>query len=179
MKVASIGECMVELSDDGAGRFSRGFGGDTRNTALYLFAQDSYKLKPNLTLNYGLRWELNTPYYDTGNRLQTFRPGQATTQYPCFLSAANAAALGLKDRLRRVGVLRVWALQWPVISVGSVSAGGAGKTPVVIALVQLLHEAGWTVDVLSRGYGREGRGVGRAAKRSSSSSSGGAVRVAD
>jgi tetraacyldisaccharide 4'-kinase len=29
----------------------------------------------------------------------------------------------------------------------------------VIALVQLLHEAGWTVDVLSRGYGREGRGV--------------------
>jgi 2-dehydro-3-deoxygluconokinase len=36
MKVASIGECMVELSDDGAGRFSRGFGGDTLNTALYL-----------------------------------------------------------------------------------------------------------------------------------------------
>jgi outer membrane receptor protein involved in Fe transport len=68
---------------------------DLRNTALYLFAQDSYKLKPNLTLNYGLRWELNTPYYDTGNRLQTFRPGQATTQYPCFLSAANAAALDL------------------------------------------------------------------------------------
>jgi|HubBroStandDraft_6_1064221.scaffolds.fasta_scaffold01956_4 Carboxypeptidase regulatory-like domain/TonB-dependent Receptor Plug Domain/TonB dependent receptor len=68
---------------------------DLRNTALYLFAQDSYKLKPNLTLNYGLRWELNTPYYDTGNRLQTFRPGQATTQYPCELSVANAGALGL------------------------------------------------------------------------------------
>ncbi len=68
---------------------------DLRNTSLYLFAQDSYKLKPNLTLNYGLRWELNTPYYDTGNRLQTFRPGQATTQYPCWLSADNAAALGL------------------------------------------------------------------------------------
>ncbi len=68
---------------------------DLRNTSLYLFAQDSYKLKSNLTLNYGLRWELNTPYYDTGDRLQTFRPGQATTQYPCWLSAANAAALGL------------------------------------------------------------------------------------
>jgi 2-dehydro-3-deoxygluconokinase len=36
MKVASIGECMVELSDTGAGSFSRGFGGDTLNTALYL-----------------------------------------------------------------------------------------------------------------------------------------------
>jgi len=70
-------------------------GEDDRNTALYLFVQDSYKLKSNFTLNYGLRWELNTPFYDTGNRLQTFRPGQATTQYPCWLSQENAATLGL------------------------------------------------------------------------------------
>jgi Carboxypeptidase regulatory-like domain/TonB dependent receptor len=60
-----------------------------RNSALYLFAQDSFKLKSNLTLNYGLRWELNTPYYDNGNRLQTFRPGQATSQYPCVLNPNN------------------------------------------------------------------------------------------
>jgi hypothetical protein len=59
---------------------------NVRSTSLYLFTQDSYKLKPNLTLNYGLRWELNTPYFDTGNRLQTFRPGQASTQYPCLLN---------------------------------------------------------------------------------------------
>jgi hypothetical protein len=57
-----------------------------RNSALYLFAQDSYKLKANLTLNYGLRWELNTPYFDVNNRLQTFRPGEATTKYPCLLN---------------------------------------------------------------------------------------------
>ncbi len=50
-------------------------------------------------------------------------------------------------------------LQWPVVSVGSLSAGGAGKTPVVIALALLLKERGWGVDVLSRGYGRRGRGV--------------------
>jgi tetraacyldisaccharide 4'-kinase len=50
-------------------------------------------------------------------------------------------------------------LQWPVVSVGSLSAGGAGKTPVVIALAKMLHERGWGVDVLSRGYGRSGRGV--------------------
>jgi len=61
-------------------------GENARNTALYLFAQDSFKLKSNLTLNYGLRWELNTPYYDKGNRLQTFRPGQVTTQYSCLLN---------------------------------------------------------------------------------------------
>jgi tetraacyldisaccharide 4'-kinase len=70
-----------------------------------------------------------------------------------------AGALALKDSLRRGGVLRSRRLQWPVISVGSLSAGGAGKTPVVIALAKLLRDAGWTVDVLSRGYGREGRGV--------------------
>jgi tetraacyldisaccharide 4'-kinase len=52
-------------------------------------------------------------------------------------------------------------LQWPVVSVGSLSAGGAGKTPVVIALALLLKERGWEVDVLSRGYGREGAGVER------------------
>lgn len=69
-----------------------------RTTSLYLYAQDSWKIKSNVTLNYGLRWELNTPYYDNGNRLQTFRPGQATTQYPCFLSATNAANLGASSQ---------------------------------------------------------------------------------
>jgi Carboxypeptidase regulatory-like domain/TonB-dependent Receptor Plug Domain/TonB dependent receptor len=72
-------------------------GENVRNTALYLFAQDSYKVSNSVTLNYGLRWELNTPYYDRGNRIQTFRPGQATTQYPCFISGANAATLNLQQ----------------------------------------------------------------------------------
>jgi tetraacyldisaccharide 4'-kinase len=43
--------------------------------------------------------------------------------------------------------------------VGSISAGGAGKTPVVIALAKMLRARGWDVDVLSRGYGRTGHGV--------------------
>jgi len=68
-----------------------------RTKALYLFAQDSYKLRPNVTLNYGLRWELTTPQADAGRKVQTFRPGQATTIYPCQLSGASQATLGFPD----------------------------------------------------------------------------------
>src|SRR5580698_1074187 len=64
-------------------------------------------------------------------------------------------ALAVKERLR--GTPK--RLQWPVVSVGSISAGGAGKTPVVIALAKMLRARGWDVDVLSRGYGRTGHGV--------------------
>jgi hypothetical protein len=69
-------------------------GENDRNTALYLFAQDSWKIKPSVTFNYGLRWELNTPYYDTGNRLQTFRPGQVTTKYPCWITTEGSEEAG-------------------------------------------------------------------------------------
>ena len=53
---------------------------NVRNTGLYLFAQDSWKMKPNLTLNYGVRWELDTPLTDALGHVQTFRPGQ-TARY--------------------------------------------------------------------------------------------------
>jgi outer membrane receptor protein involved in Fe transport len=54
-----------------------------RNTGLYLYAQDSWKIRPNLTLNYGLRWELNTPLADKAQHVQTFRPGQSSSVFPC------------------------------------------------------------------------------------------------
>lgn len=71
------------------------------------------------------------------------------------------AGLRMKDTLRTFGVLSSRRLGQPVISVGSISAGGAGKTPVVIALANLLHAHGHSVDVLSRGYGRRSSEIAR------------------
>jgi tetraacyldisaccharide 4'-kinase len=45
-------------------------------------------------------------------------------------------------------------LRWPVISIGNLSVGGAGKTPLVICMARLLAREQFRVDVLSRGYGR-------------------------
>lgn len=61
--------------------------------------------------------------------------------------------------MRRAGLLSTRRLRWPVVSVGAISAGGAGKTPVVIALAKLLRDRGWKVNVLSRGYRRSGSAV--------------------
>ncbi|MGD0182487.1 MAG: hypothetical protein ABSC15_21945, partial [Terriglobales bacterium] len=68
---------------------------DIRATAVYPFVQDSWKIKPNLTLNYGLRWELNTPLTDITGTVETFRPGQNSTLYPCGLSPLSEAYFGV------------------------------------------------------------------------------------
>ena len=66
-----------------------------------------------------------------------------------------AAGLALREwRLER-GWEKTRVLWYPVISVGNLSTGGSGKTPLVIALARLLHAEGFAVDVLSRGYGRK------------------------
>ena len=58
---------------------------------MYLFAQDSWKIRSNVTLNYGLRWEFNSPLTDQGQKVQTFIPGQNSTIYPCQLSPDSIA----------------------------------------------------------------------------------------
>ena len=56
---------------------------NVRSTIFALFAQDSWKIRKNLTLNYGLRWELFTPLTDVSQHVQSFRPGQVSSVYPC------------------------------------------------------------------------------------------------
>lgn len=72
---------------------------DVRTTTIYPFFQDSWKVKPNLTLNYGLRWEYSPPPTDIAGHVETFRPGQNSTVYPCGVttSASYWESLGVAN----------------------------------------------------------------------------------
>jgi tetraacyldisaccharide 4'-kinase len=75
------------------------------------------------------------------------------------VSALFTTVVAARNALYDCGVLKPKRLRRPVISVGNLSVGGAGKTPFVIMLGELLRQRGLRVDVLSRGYGRRTSGV--------------------
>jgi hypothetical protein len=55
---------------------------DSRTRYGGAYAQDTYKVKPNLTLNLGVRWEVSMPWYDTQGKIETIVPGLQSTQFP-------------------------------------------------------------------------------------------------
>ncbi|PJK14811.1 tetraacyldisaccharide 4'-kinase [Lysobacteraceae bacterium NML07-0707] len=70
-------------------------------------------------------------------------------------------AVSLRRKLYQKGFLKRHKPAVPVIVVGNFTAGGSGKTPLVIALVNRLKQAGWTPGVASRGHGREDAATAR------------------
>jgi tetraacyldisaccharide 4'-kinase len=71
------------------------------------------------------------------------------------LLAPYRALNRLHRALHRRGILKPKRLHRPVISIGNLAAGGAGKTPAVIAVARYLAAHGLRVAVLTRGYGRD------------------------
>lgn len=76
---------------------------------------------------------------------------------------------GLYSLLARLHsrLARPHKLDVPVIVVGNLIAGGAGKTPTTIAVVRLLRAFGWHPGVVSRGHGRRGHGLTAVSRDSS------------
>ena len=77
------------------------------------------------------------------------------------LAAGLARIYGLGARTRRDLYARGWLpvkhLPAPVVSVGNLTVGGTGKTPVTAALARIFQDRGLQVAILSRGYGGRGQ----------------------
>jgi len=76
-----------------------------------------------------------------------------------ILDGIYGAVVAARNALYDRRIVKPRHLNWPVVSVGNISAGGSGKTPFVIALGGLLLKKGIAIDVLSRGYRRSTSGV--------------------
>ena len=75
-------EADFELGEAATFRQNSGLNRNFKGTNTGLFVQDDWKVLPRLTLNLGLRWELNTPYTSDGNALATFEAGVQSQRFP-------------------------------------------------------------------------------------------------
>ena len=101
--------------------------------------------------------EIPAPSVPTDAKRRPKSDGSAASPRTLLKPLIPAYRIGLWMRERRLGTRAepVRKLRWPVVSIGNLSTGGAGKTPLTIALAKALDERGFHVDVLSRGYGRK------------------------
>lgn len=68
------------------------------------------------------------------------------------LHALMRALVTLRRALYRCGLKRSEGIDAPVIVIGNITVGGAGKTPLVLAVVEYLRAQGWRPGIISRGY---------------------------
>lgn len=75
------------------------------------------------------------------------------------LAALYGGVVAVRNKLYDSGILRSRELESPVVSIGNIRVGGAGKTPFTIEMGEILKRNGIVFDVLSRGYRRQTTGV--------------------
>ena len=109
-----------------------------RNKYLGLYAQDSWRLRPNVTLNYGLRWDRIEPWYEKYNQLAVLEVGKQSVVFPTAPAGIlfptdpgvprTLAPPGNKDFAPRLGV--VYSPSASSDSFLSKILGGSGQTSV-------------------------------------------------
>lgn len=170
------------FSYSGAGSFSTSFPGadfllgipdtyaqgsgvesDVRAREYYSYAQDEWQMRPNLTLTYGLGWDIETPYFnlqDQGRLVNAFRAGQQSTVFPTApigllwpgdkgISNTGGIAIPYKDFAPRVGF--AWS---PGHSANWSVHGGVG------IYYNRLQEEGALQNLGAPPFSLTGRGVG-------------------
>jgi tetraacyldisaccharide 4'-kinase len=75
------------------------------------------------------------------------------------MSRVFRLVLGAREKMYEAGLFRTMRLNHPVVSVGNLTLGGTGKTPLVIALAERFRNDGFRPVVLSRGYKRSSKGI--------------------
>jgi len=109
---------------------------DARNQQYYSYFQDEFRIRPNLTLTYGMGWQIDTPFQDlfaNGHSLINFNPTQQSTLFP-------QAPLGVvwqgDPGVHATGTAHVWRNWGPRFGFayspdgGGKLTGGPGKTSI-------------------------------------------------
>ncbi|HLQ77743.1 MAG TPA: TonB-dependent receptor, partial [Terriglobia bacterium] len=115
---------------------SAGGGFYLRNKYAGFYGQDSWKARSNLTFNYGLRWDLISPWYEKFNQLQTVVQGQQSQVYPGapdgFVFPTDAGIpRGLSPARRNNFAPRIGAAYSPSFSHGILKTiFGSGKSSI-------------------------------------------------
>lgn len=87
--------------------------------------------------------------------------GEARAPWPLRALAAVHAWHAAARRRRFLAQAPVRPAAIPIVVIGNLAVGGAGKTPLTLALIQALRTRGWTPGVISRGHGGTARGPER------------------
>jgi len=76
-----------------------------------------------------------------------------------FTSVLYRLIIDIRNLLFDSGIIKIYKYNIPIISVGNITAGGTGKTPFILYLIEKLNQHFKNIVVVSRGYGRDSKGL--------------------